>query len=188
MAHLNHQGTDLLRKGRYSMAGERYFITLCTKDRRPGLTSPLIRESITQTLRKLQLASDIDLFCATTMPDHVHLLYRLGRTLSLPQVQGKFKRMTSPTLNQQELSWQPNYYDHRLRADSALESFSQYIFLNPYRKGLINSNETWPDWIINRNYCPEFYAHLKAGMTPPSEWIGKNDEGIGQLIHQDLRE
>jgi REP element-mobilizing transposase RayT len=190
VTHFHHQGTDHLRKGRYSLAGTRYFITLCTENRQKGLTSHSIQESITNTLRKLQAANDIDLFCATIMPDHVHLLYRLGSTLSLSQVQGKFKRFTRQTLNQSQINWQPNYYDHRLRADTALESFSRYIFLNPYRKQLITCEATWPGWRLNRNYEPEFLTNLESGITPPNAWLAGNcsNESLSQLINQDLKE
>lgn len=44
----------------------------------------------------------------------------------------------------QQIRWQKNYFDHRLRNDAALEEKAQYIRLNPVRAGLVTKPEEWP--------------------------------------------
>lgn len=115
------------------------------------------------------------------MPDHFHALFELGERFSLSQVISKFKSTCPSTI-----PWQRNYYDHRLRADDAIEPFSKYIFLNPYRNKLISLEEEWKWWTLNNQYQPEFMLHLKDDRYPHAEWINKSPE-LNKLIEQDLQ-
>lgn len=160
-----------LRKGRASITGARYFVTLTTANRSAGLTMDTISPSLKDCLRQLQQDEDIDLHCGTFMPDHVHLLFTLGQRLSLSQIIQKFKSQSKPALNSHQLKWQANYFEHRLRPDVELENFALYIFLNPYRRKLLALNEEWPDWILNRNYKPLFIQNLRDSKYPQVEWL-----------------
>jgi len=119
------------------------------------------------------------------MPDHIHSLFTLGSTLTLSQTQGKFKSLTSSSLKQSQLLWQENYYDHRIRQDAFLEPFTRYTFLNPYRQRLLAENASWPGWVLNKSYKPEFFEHLITGSYPPAEWL-VNGESVNDLIEQDM--
>lgn len=118
------------------------------------------------------------------MPDHVHLLFTLKERITLGQVIGKLKSATRIALKSEQLQWQRNYFDHRLREQIPMEDFARYIFLNPYRKGLLPNNQTWPWWIINRNYKPEFIELLNEGIYPPPEWL-KIEQSASALIKSD---
>ncbi len=41
------------------------------------------------------------------------------------------------------ISWQRDYFDHRLRSDESHEEKSHYIRQNPVRKGLVTNPEEW---------------------------------------------
>jgi REP element-mobilizing transposase RayT len=181
----NHRGTDQLRRGRVSIPGARYFITCCTEKRVQGLNRRSIRDILVETLRKLHGERNFELHCAVIMPDHIHSLLTLGQNLTLAQTQSKFKTKTNEVLRDAGLSWQENFYDHRIRSDGFLEPFAQYCFLNPYRKGLVNANEVWPDWILSKHYRPAFSACLLNGSYPPLEWLGKR-LSINDIIELDL--
>jgi len=127
----DHPGTDRLRKVRQSIPGARYFITVCTDGRKPGLETEVLRLKIVEALRELHLCGDLLLHCATIMPDHVHTVFTLGKSLTLSQTQGKFKSRTNDTLEANDLVWQENYYDHRIRQEAFVEPFARYTFLNP---------------------------------------------------------
>ena len=187
MKKLDHMGTDQFRKGRVSIPGARYFITSCTENRKPGLTSVIVSGAIIEALRELHRCNDLALHCATVMPDHTHSLFTLGRTLTLSQTQGKFKRLTKAALRQFGLTWQENYYDHRIRQNGFIEPFARYIFMNPYRKNLISIRERWPVWVLNREYKPDFCQHLIDDTFPPAQWL-KNGETAKSVIEQDLYE
>ena len=170
---MNHLGTDRLRKGRLSIPHAHYFLTVGTSKRAPVFHENNGIEIFRNTLRKFHAEGDLTLHCATVMPDHCHLLFTLGNRLTLPQIASKLKRQMREGLKHTAL-WQSNFYDHRIRPDQELEPFSKYIFLNPYRKQLINYNQSWPGWILNKNYNPEFAAHLIEGCFPPEEWLASS--------------
>lgn len=161
--------TDHLLKGRYSVAGARYFITLVTKDRSSGLTDPSVRDEIHNRWRMLHKSSDFEFHCGTVMPDHVHYIFTLGERLELPRLIAKFKSLSRLVLRDSGLEWQDNYFDHRLRSEASMEPFVRYVFLNPYRKGLISVDEEWSGWVLNRKYRPEFLEHLNDGKYPQAE-------------------
>jgi hypothetical protein len=119
------------------------------------------------------------------MPDHIHFLFTLGPRLSLGQTIIKFKAKTKDAIEATGLEWQRDFFDHRLRAEDAMESFAKYIFLNPYRKGLIMHSESWAHWHLSGKYTPEFAQHLDAGGAPPVEWIVKA-RGAREMIDADL--
>ena len=55
-----------------------------------GLSSPSVASALINELRKLDSAEDFSLLAATVMPEHVHLLFTLGRRISLSQVHAKY--------------------------------------------------------------------------------------------------
>lgn len=158
MPILPQRKTENLLVGRASLPRARYFITLCTENREAGLTETSYAEAILNTWREHHRAGDFKLQCGTIMPDHFHALFEPGERLSLSQVISKFKSTCPSTI-----SWQRNYYDHRLRADDAMEPFSKYIFLNPYRKQLIPLKQAWPWWTLNRKYRQSSFSNLGTG-------------------------
>jgi len=174
----------LLRKGRLSLPNARYFITCCTENRQPGLEQAPVATALLQAVQELHAETSIDLLTATVMPDHVHLLFQLGRRLKLAQVVSKFKSMTRNTLMEYQLTWQADDYEHRLRVDDAAESFSRYIFLNPYCARMIPADEVWPWWVLNQNYQPEFLTRLENQTLPPREWI-ETSTPLKDLIAKD---
>lgn len=167
---MDHLGRDRLVKGRLSIPHARYFLTICTKGRAPVLNRHSGIEIIRNALRAFHSEGDLTLHCATVMPDHCHLLFTLGERLTLSQTTSKLKRQIREGLELDKL-WQSNFYDHRVRPDQELEPFAKYIFLNPYRKQLIQNDQSWTGWIRNKNYRPEFTNHLIEEKFPPEEWL-----------------
>lgn len=162
-------GPNALRRGRASEAGFEYFLTLCVADRKPVLTGQRA-ERVLRALHASQADGCWLIRCATIMPDHVHLLIRLGAKLTLSQAIARFKVATKGVLSTAIATWQANYYDHRLRSGESVEPAIRYIHLNPYQAELIEVNEAWP-WF----YCaPEDWAWFN-GLTdsarPFPEWL-----------------
>jgi REP element-mobilizing transposase RayT len=185
MKRFDHNGTDRLRKGRVSIPGARYFVTVCTESRKHGLENEATSKALINGLRLLHRSANISLHCGTIMPDHVHLLFTLGQNLTLSQTLGKLKAATKDSLEACGLKWQSNFYDHRLRQEVSMESFARYIFLNPYRKKLLAPNQPWPGWVLSRDYTPEFTQHLEAGQFPPHQWLEESGS-VEDLIKRDV--
>jgi REP element-mobilizing transposase RayT len=172
--------TERLRRGRLSVPEAVYFLTVCARRRAPIL----LREENNQCLRNAfgaMTGDDAELLAATIMPDHAHLLFRLGRRLALGRVMAKFKTMARGG-GRKAWHWQENGFDHRLRPDELAEHYAFYIFMNPYRAGLVPMAEAWPFWI-----CPEpwrflFPEHLDEKGVPPPEWLGEIEK-IAPRLH-----
>ncbi|MCX6956647.1 MAG: transposase [Verrucomicrobia bacterium] len=172
---LKRRTTDLLI-GRTSVPESVYFITLCEARRRPGLDHAQIAAPIKATLDELACSGDFALIAATLMPDHLHLLGTLGHRLALSRVIGKLKSLTRTPLAEMDRRWQENYYDHRLREATFCEIFARYLFLNPYRTGLLPLTECWPHWWRWGDVRFEFEALIEGnGHRVPAPWIGEPD-------------
>jgi len=92
--------------------------------------------------------------CAVVMPDHLHLLIELGARLPLAKAVQRLKAKTSAILRSAMLEWARGFFDRKLRPDDELLALFLYIYLNPYRAGLVNPVESWrpyyccvDDWI-----------------------------------------
>jgi hypothetical protein len=88
------------------------------------------------------------------------------------------------------VTWQANYFEHRLRPDDANSPYARYMFLNPYRAGLIPADHPWPWWRAWDDF--DFMAALSDG-GPPVEWLSQSLKDLGIIpetvgtIEQDPR-
>jgi putative transposase len=160
--------------GRHSIPGATYFITWCEAARTPRLTLPHITANLKAAMEQASAKGDFSPIAATVMPDHVHLLGVLGARLSLSRVLGKLKTSASGALVLAQLRWQENFYDHRLRQADELEPFARYIFLNPYRAGLLPLDETWPHWWRWGDTRFQFEEFVARDGRVPAAWLGES--------------
>lgn len=167
------------------MPGARYFITCSAVRPESRLIYPVCANAILDLIRNMDTA-DFSLACATIMPDHMHLLFSLFGKLSLSKVVAKFKSLTHNALIALGIQWQANFFEHRLRPVELSNDYARYIFLNPYRAGLLNRSEEWPYWILGVDADFDFLSFLEERKYPPSEWInapllalGLDDSSIG---------
>ena len=168
-----------LVKGRITIPEARYFITICATRPTQNLIHPDVSTAIAQTIHLMSIQQDAHFLCATVMPDHVHFLIMLGGRLSVGRLVAKFKSQTRQTLLQHATGWQRNFFEHRLRPDEATEAFARYIFLNPYRDGLIERKTDWPFWLMGTTPGFDFCQWLETGKYPPIEWISTDLQKLG---------
>jgi putative transposase len=75
------------------------------------------------------------------MPDHVHALASFPHGESMKRVVGAWKHyLTHAT----QLTWQRDFFDHRLRSHESLDEKGHYIRMNPVRAGLVAQPQDWP--------------------------------------------
>ena len=162
--------TPYLLKGRVSIPGARYFITVCLQ--RPGgdLTATPANRALAGIIAALFVPPEATLLCATLMPDHVHLLLVLGSRLSLARLIARFKAQSRRILPP-GATWQRNFFEHRLRADEPANDYARYIFLNPYRQCLLKPGDRWPLWIAGNGANFDFLHQLDADGCPPRTWL-----------------
>lgn len=122
-------------------SGAIYFITICTCPR--GINqlcysaladriwaSVLHRQEIKQWLIHLFLL----------MPDHLHALMSFSHDPGMKISIASWKRYLS---RREHISWQRDFFDHRLRTNENLIAKANYIRENPVRSGLIKTGKTW---------------------------------------------
>ena len=119
---------------------------------------------------------------ATVMPDHLHVLFTLGATLTIGQTIARWKSSLRRSIEFAE-DFQRDFWDHRLRETEQIEDYALYIFLNPYRARLLLHDRIWPGWWAPEPSLFRFTALLAAGGTPPREWLEWPDERFEGLAH-----
>ena len=167
------KGHAALRRGRSSIPQAEYFLTICTDQKRPGLTTPAVASVILAEMRAMEADGTWQLRCAVVMPDHLHALAILGERLTLGQSIGRLKSKTKPallTIAPSSLEWERDFYDHHVRPDEDRLALFLYIFLNPYRANLCARGDRWP-WYFCRE---EDWAWFKGELDterPHPEWL-----------------
>jgi REP element-mobilizing transposase RayT len=79
------------------------------------------------------------------MPDHLHALLAFPPDKRMSDVIGAWKGFQAI---RHGITWQANYFDHRIRNEKALEEKAGYIRRNPVVKNLCASEDDWP-WVIS---------------------------------------
>lgn len=170
-ALLPKRQTDALHRGRVSLSGARYFITLCAHRPARERIRPALAKSLLAEMNDVFCGEDARLLCATIMPDHIHVMFELGERLIPGQLVGKYKAQTKARMTAHRVTWQRDFFEHRLRPEEPGSEYARYIFMNPYRAGLIERRAVGPWWRAGKVVDFDFMAHLDEGMYPPAEWI-----------------
>ena len=119
----------------------RYYITLCTFDRRAKFLENGLIDKLIEIFKNKSGYFGFIIWAYCFMPDHVHLLIEGGNESSdlegfvkaFKQESGYYyKKVTG------EFLWQKHYYEHVLRQEEGTENICRYIFNNPVRKGLVD--------------------------------------------------
>lgn len=170
-----HKGHAALRRGRASIPGAEYFLTVCTDQRRAGLTVPHIAEAILAEVRAMETDGTWQMRCAVVMRDHIHLLVALGERLSLGKSIARFKAKTSGRMEVLDggLKWERGFFDRQVRPDDDRLALFLYIFLNPYRAGLCAPQERWPGYFCRAEDW-EWFKTLLEEERPLPEWLVGN--------------
>ena len=143
--------------------GYRYFITLCTFNKKPAfedniLVNPALPFRLRKggvnwlidVLREKSKSFGFKIWAYCFMPDHLHLLIEGKDSNSdMKQFISSYKQYTSyyhkkqtglpvPLARQTGTPlWQINFYEHVLRNEEDTMNVVYYIFGNPVRKGLV---------------------------------------------------
>jgi putative transposase len=136
-------GYKALRKGRYSISQQIYFITFITKNR-----NPLFKEWDSACLASKLLSdnstwNDANILSWVLMPDHFHGLIELNDHQNLSAVVKFGNGRSAYFINRHQQTsgkvWMDGFYDHAIRKQEDLRNVARYIVLNPVRAGLVKS-------------------------------------------------
>jgi REP element-mobilizing transposase RayT len=165
-----HKGHAALRRGRVSICGAEYFLTICTDGRCLSLTLPAIAESILAETGAMDADATWRLRCAVVMPDHLHLLVVLGNRLTLGKAVARLKSKTANLLGSSGLKWERDFHDHHIRPDEERLALFLYLYLNPYRADLCKRSEPWPWYRCSPDDWRWFKDCLQEDRPAP-EWL-----------------
>jgi REP element-mobilizing transposase RayT len=126
-----------------------YFVTVCARKGTAPFTDSRLAAEVVKTLHWLRSSQGITLYAFCLMPDHLHLLLRLGTSEehALGQIVGSLKQFTTKRSWQLGYTghlWQARFYDHILRRSEHGASIAAYILDNPVRKGLVEDASAYP--------------------------------------------
>jgi putative transposase len=87
---------------------------------------------------------------ALLMPDHLHAILAIPRESGLKKVITDWKKFLT---REHGISWQRDFFDHRLRDHHQADEKHEYILMNPVRRGLCERREDW-NWIYHPQNRP----------------------------------
>ena len=136
-------GSSNIRKGRVSLEGHVYHVTLPTQNRHKAFLPFRNAQLFKQCLRNSDLSSHTETLCFCIMPDHIHWLLKLtSDSISrvIARVKAEYSRKSGTKV------WQDGFHDHTIRSDESLVNVAHYIVANPLRAGLVKEIGNYPHW------------------------------------------
>jgi putative transposase len=122
--------------------GATYFITVCCQRRGANqLCTDRVANVLFETARRYHASQRWHLKLLLLMPDHLHMLIGIPGDAQLANLIRDFKRITTRIAN---ITWQRNFFDHRLRHDESENEKVAYIRANSVRARLIEPKDHWP--------------------------------------------
>jgi len=131
----------------YADPDEIFFVTICASERTTPFVNNRLAACVAETIDWLRENRGVSVYAWCLMPDHLHLLVRLGpQGKDLGSIVRSLKRFTtreSWRLGYEGKLWQDRFYDHILRESEDALDIAEYIRQNPVRKGLVLAPEEY---------------------------------------------
>jgi len=119
-----------------------YFITVCCDPRGQNqLCHTEVAKRVFESVEYRNNSGAWHMRLCVLMPDHVHVLVSFPREASMNRAISSWKERLA---KQCGVSWQRDFFDHRLRGDEGYLEKANYIRENPVRKGLVATADEWP--------------------------------------------
>jgi putative transposase len=147
-----HRGHQQLRKGRVSIPGQIYFISVVCKNRECRFRDFNVAAATSRKIADSNTWSDAKVLAWVLMPDHYHVLLQLGEKNTLPAVMKRANLILALTVNKVSRRngqvWQSAYYDHAIRKDECINAVTRYVIENPLRAKLVQDIGQYPYWNV----------------------------------------
>ena len=131
-----------LRKGRRSIDGQLYLVTIVTRDRAPIFEHLFAARWAVRCLYDDDVTGQGRTLAHVIMPYHVHWMLQLAGDLS--SVVRLYKAKVSAGLSRRV--WQRGFHDRAIRRGEDVVSASRYMVANPLRAGLVTQIGDYPHW------------------------------------------
>jgi REP element-mobilizing transposase RayT len=107
------------------------------------LTDDILGDALLGSIRHYHAIGRWHCLVCVVMPDHLHAILSFPADKRLIRVVGEWKRYHA---KRHGITWQDNFFDHRLRNEAQVFEKYRYILNNPVAKGLCERAEDWPWW------------------------------------------
>jgi putative transposase len=119
-----------------------FLLTVCCRPRHVNqLCLPVVARTIRQALEFHDQRATWSLHACVLMPDHLHLLVTIPAATSQQRVIANWKRYVA---RHHGVSWQQDFFEHRLRQDEHFDAKVDYLRQNPVRARLVERADAWP--------------------------------------------
>lgn len=174
---------------RWRELGATYFFTVATYRRRRLMDEPLARRCLRRGFVEVRRRWPFEMFACVLLPDHLHCIWTLpDGDDDFPIRWANVKRLFTksylsqggvelPVTNNRRKHnergvWQQRYWEHRIRSESELYAYRDYIHLNPVKHGLVDDPMAWPWSSVHRHMQLGWLEKDWTGWTPIKMDIG----------------
>lgn len=121
------------------------FLTVCSQDRKTIFANDKFHQILIEAWKEYRGWS---VGSYVIMPDHIHLFCTptsREESLSMTLWIKKWKSYCSRNWKdrKEKQIWQNDYWDRQMRSFENYSSQSEYLFMNPLRKGLVDKLDDW---------------------------------------------
>lgn len=149
-AMTTRRGHAALRRGRVSVPGQIYNVTVATLGRAPLFMTFPVAATAARCFADRALLQDAEMLAWVLMPDHAHWLVQLGERTDLSALVSRLKsasaRHANRRLGRVGALWESAYHDRALRREEDVVAVARYIVANPVRAGLVRSVGEYSFW------------------------------------------
>ncbi len=177
----------------------KYAVAFSTFERRQ--LSAAERDIVLQSVLTAQDRNQIELYAATVMPDHVHLLFEpqiketdvAGNAVfwSLTEILKGIKSATAHRINKASGRtgpvWEKESFDRLIRSESDLQEKFEYITRNPWDSGVIRPDEEYP-WLWTLDAFRRGAEKNTRGAGAPQTTCDPSDGSVKEISLETLVE
>lgn len=161
-----------------SRAGQVFFFTVVTHERREILTTDLGRTALRTAIRTVRADHPFRITAVVLLPDHLHTVWELPAddadySLRWRLIKSYFTQLWtgqggeeghaggSRKRKGERAVWQRRFYEHACRDDNDLKRCIDYVHVNPLKHRLVDRVIDWP-W-------SSFHRYVRLGAYS-SKW------------------
>jgi len=134
--------------------GATFFFTVVTNQRRPILTTEIVRKALRQGIQRARQTLPFKIEAWVLLPDHLHAIWTLPADddnyssrwaiikrqvskICLKQFNQLEKISNSREKRQESGIWQRRFWEHQIRNDEDFERHLDYLLWNPVKHGYV---------------------------------------------------
>lgn len=123
----------------FTQSDATFFVTTCTKDRKPIFLDTAYAREAVETLYKVQALHPFDLYSFVIMPDHCHFHFYIPKNESVSNIMCSYKSAVVMNTGLERI-WQRRFH---VRLPTSNCGVKRYVHMNPVLAGLVEHPEDY---------------------------------------------